>query len=106
MTKKTINLNDSREIFDKLIYKNANIIMVVCGHTFLTDYIGVISRSNIKGDEVYIVTVNYQHYDNGGDGYVGVQEFMGNGQYNIKSYNTIERRYEPVDISFGRTKNN
>lgn len=94
-------LNDSMEIFEKLIYNHPNIKMVICGHTFLPDYIEVTGKQNVAGKNVPVLTVNYQHYDYGGMGYVGILEFMGNDTYNVKSYSTYEGKYGPIDITFG-----
>lgn len=93
-------INDSMEIFNKLIYNNPNIIMVICGHTFIPDYIEVCSKKNSIGKDVYVVTVNYQHYTEGGSGYVGIMEF-GENFYNIRSFSTATSQYGPINITFG-----
>ena len=93
-------INDSMEIFNKLIYNNPNIIMVICGHTFIPDYIEVCSKKNSIGKDVYVVTVNYQHYIEGGSGYVGILEF-GEKFYNIRSFSTVASQYGPINITFG-----
>ena len=92
-------INDSREIFDKLIYNNTNIKMVVCGHCKTPDYINVTSETNVKGDPVYMIMVNYQHYIEGGMGYIGLLSIEGN-THRIRSYSTFNNHYGDVDISF------
>lgn len=94
-------INDSMEIFNKLIYYNPNVIMVVCGHTFLPEYIGVTSKKNNDGNEVYVVTVNYQHYVEGGSGFVGILE-LGEESYRIRSFSTVTETYGDIDITFDR----
>ena len=93
-------INDSMEIFEKLINNHPNIIMVICGHTLIPDYIEVCSKRNSVGKDVYIVTVNYQHYTNGGNGYVGILDFMDMG-FRIRSFSTVKQKYGSIDISFG-----
>ena len=93
-------INDSMEIFNKLIKDNDNIKMVICGHTFTPNYIEVTSRKNSVGQDVYIITVNYQHYTEGGSGYVGILEFQEKG-YRIRSFSTQTHKYGKIDIFFG-----
>ena len=93
--------NDSMEIFNKLIKNNPNIFMVVCGHTLLLDYIGVTSLKNCLGKDVYIVTVNYQHFTEGGNGIVGVLDLF-EDSYRIRSFSTITKSFGNIDIAFGR----
>ena len=99
-------INDSAEVFDKLINNNPNIKIVICGHTFIPDYIEVTSRSNSIGKEVYVVTVNYQHSPegnyNGGNSYVGLLEFDKDENYSIRSFSTMRKQYGDVNISFGK----
>lgn len=97
-------INDSMEIFNKLIKDNPNIKMVICGHTLTPNYIEVTSRKNSFNKEVYIITVNYQHYIEGGNGYVGILEFSEKG-YRIRSFSTVTHEYGPRDISFGNLDN-
>lgn len=96
-------INDSMEIFNKLIKNNRNVKMVICGHTFIPDYIKVATMENAFGDDVFVITVNYQHYTNGGDGYVGILEFGEDG-YRIRSFCTVNKEYGPVNIVFGQQK--
>lgn len=93
-------INDSMEIFNKLIYDNPNIMMVICGHSLFPHYIEVTSKENVIGNNVYMIAVNYQHYIEGGSGYVGILEF-GENNYRIKSFSTATKQYGPSDITFG-----
>lgn len=97
-------INDSMEIFNKLIKDNPNIKMVICGHTFTPNYIEVTSRKNSFDKDVYIITVNYQHYTEGGNGFVGILDFYEKG-YRIRSFSTVTHEYGPRDISFGNFDN-
>lgn len=93
-------INDSMEIFNKLINNNKNIVMVICGHTFIPDYIKVGSKQNAFGKDVYYVTVNYQHMEEGGRGFVGLLEFV-EESFRIRSFNTTNMSFGDIDISFG-----
>lgn len=93
-------INDSMEIFNKLIYNNPNIIMVICGHSFFPNYIEVNSKDNVLGNNVYIVGVNYQLYTDGGSGYVGILEF-GESNYRIRSFSTVTKQYGSRNFTFG-----
>ena len=93
-------INDSMEIFNKLINNNNNIVMVICGHTFIPDYIEVTSKYNAFGNEVFVITVNFQHFTNGGNGFVGILEFFEN-EYRIRSFSTIKRQFGSRSITFG-----
>lgn len=95
--------NDSREIFDKIIYCNPNVKLVVCGHCLTPSYINVNSENNIEGKPVYMIEVNYQHYTEGGLGYIGVLDIK-DDTYRIRSYSTYENKYGNSDISFGTSK--
>ncbi len=92
--------NDSKEIFDKLIYNNSNIKLVVCGHCLTPDYINVSTKENSIGKPVHMIMVNYQHYNNGGMGFIGLLDIAGDS-YRIRSFCTYENRYGTKDISFG-----
>ena len=91
--------NDSREIFDKIIYNNKNVKMVVCGHCLTPSYINVHTEKNIVGENVRMIEVNYQHYGNGGEGHVGLLDIF-NGTYRIRSYSTYYDEYAGIDIIF------
>ena len=92
-------INDGLEIFNKLIYNNPNIIMVVCGHSLVREYIDVTSKENIDGNRVCIITVNYQHYKDGGCGYVGILDFL-NDYIRISDYSTVDHMYGQRVITF------
>lgn len=65
-------INDSKEIFDKLIYPNPNIKMVICGHCLSSNYMEYLCVPNIRGEKVHCIMVDYQHYAEGGSGFVGL----------------------------------
>lgn len=93
--------NDSREIFDKIIYHNPNVKLVVCGHCLTPLHINVHSEYNVEGKQVHMIEVNYQHYTDGGLGYVGILD-IDDEAYRIRSYSTYEHKYGTIDICFGK----
>lgn len=95
--------NDSREIFEKIIYHNPNVKLVVCGHCLTPSYINVKSENNIEGEAVYMIEVNYQHYTEGGLGYIGILNIE-DDSYRIRSYSAYENKFGTRDISFGTIK--
>lgn len=93
--------NDSREIFDKIIYNNPNVKMVFCGHCLTPSYINVNYETNATGEKVYMIEVNYQHYTDGGQGCVAVLDIVNGKNYRIRSYSTYFNEYTGIDIAFG-----
>lgn len=92
--------NDSREIFDKIIFRNPNVKMVFCGHCLTPSYININSEKNIVGNPVYMVEVNYQHYYDGGEGCIAILDIK-DDLYRIRSYSTFYHKYMGIDITFG-----
>lgn len=90
-------LNDSQEIFDKIIYNNPNVKMIICGHCVSKNYIDCLEKKNVKNEKVYCIMVNYQHYRNGGDGNIGLLYYH-QGQFTLKSFNTASRKFGNIDI--------
>lgn len=92
-------LNDSKEIFDKIIYNNPNVRMVVCGHCISDNYIECLEKENINGDSVFCIMVNYQHYSNGGAGYIGIL-YYNHGIFNLRDYNVVNKSFGRVNVTF------
>lgn len=90
-------LNDSKEIFDKIIYNNPNVKMVVCGHCVSKKYIECLEKKNAQNENVYCIMVNYQHYRNGGDGNIGLLYYH-QGLFTLKSFNTVSRKFGSINI--------
>ena len=92
-------LNDSKEIFEKIIYSNTNVKMVVCGHCVSKNYIECLEKKNAKSESVYCIMVNYQHYENGGSGIIGMLDYH-QGHCILRSFNTVSNTYGKVNIEF------
>ena len=90
-------LNDSQEIFDKIIYNNPNVKMVICGHCGTKNYIDCLNIKNVKNENVCCIMVNYQHYRDGGAGNIGLLYYH-QGQFILKSFNAVSRKFGKIDI--------
>lgn len=90
-------LNDSQEIFDKIIYNNPNVKMVICGHCGTKNYIDCLNKKNVKNENVCCIMVNFQHYSEGGAGNIGLLYYY-KGQFHLKSLNTVSREFGSLDI--------
>ncbi len=93
------HLNNSKEIFDKIVYNNSNVKMIICGHCLSKNYIECLKTKNINNESVYCIMVNYQHYTDGGAGIIGLLYYK-EGLFNLKSFNTVKRSYGDVNIKF------
>lgn len=92
-------INDSKEIFDKIVYNNSNVKMIICGHSLSKKYIECLKTYNINNESVYCIMVNYQHYTDGGAGVIGLL-YYNEGLFNLRSFNTVKRTYGDVNITF------
>lgn len=92
-------LNDSREIFDKIIYNNKNVKIVICGHSLHSDFIAVNYVQNVVGKSIPCIMVNYQHDYDGGRGNIGVLAIKGN-TFSLYSYSTVEIKFTKYFTSF------
>ncbi len=82
-------LNDSKEIFDKVVSKNDNVKMILCGHCLYPEFIAVDYVKNSAGKEVPCIMVNYQHDTDGGRGNIGLLAYKGD-DFTLYSYSTTE----------------
>ena len=92
-------LNDSKEIFDKIIFNNTNVKMVICGHCLHKDFIATEYVQNAIGENVPCIMVNYQHDIEGGRGNIGILACKDKTLY-LYSYSTIEKRFLRYYTSF------
>lgn len=92
-------LNDSMEIFDKLIYYNENVKMLICGHAISKRYIEFNTMLNSNGEKVYFLMVNYQHYEEGGAGIIGLLSCHGD-VFSLRSYSTQSNKYGDILYEF------
>ena len=79
----------SKEIFDKIVSKNDNVKMILCGHCLYPDFIAVDYVKNSAGKEVPCIMVNYQHDTDGGRGNIGLLAYKGD-DFTLYSYSTTE----------------
>ena len=92
-------LNDSKEIFDKIVFNNNNVKMVICGHCLHKDYIATEYVINAFRNKIPCIMVNYQHDIEGGRGNIGILAFKDKTFY-LYSYSTTERKFVKYYTSF------
>lgn len=92
-------INDSKEIFAKIVSNNINVKMVICGHCTSKNYIEHLEVENSFGQHVHCVMVNYQHYKEGGLGYVALLDYV-DGLFVLKSYSTFNKKLDHKELRF------
>lgn len=91
--------NDSKEIFDKVIYNNTNVEMVICGHCLSSNYIEYLAVPNVSGKNVHCIMVDYQHCAEGGQGFVGLL-YSSYNEFELYSYSTFQNKRNNLIASF------
>lgn len=90
-------INDSMEVFNKIAYENPNVKLFVCGHCVPKKYIVHQELKNKAGSKVHCIMVNYQHYREGGRGFVGLLDSW-NGKWVLRSYSTYDSSFGKIQI--------
>ena len=109
------NASSGEEIFQALIKPSPQVFMVLNGHYYRSDTsnTGPTSDSgeyhqvslNEAGLPVYEMLANYQNYDNGGDGWIRLIEFIPDGGSNgqdriqIRTYSPTRGDFQPGEAS-------
>ncbi|RJR15356.1 hypothetical protein C4579_02365, partial [Candidatus Microgenomates bacterium] len=62
--------NTGFQIWEKLVRKHPNLLFTFSGHVHLDDGAGTLVSTGDYGNRVYQMMANYQHYVNGGNGYL------------------------------------
>jgi len=102
--------NTPQQLWDKLISKNKQVFLVLCGHNYDGGPNGENARTDAgaEGYKVYQLLSDYQgrtevqkfygvndSANRGGDGWMRLMEFdLGKGEIKVKTYSTELRRYE------------
>lgn len=87
--------NTPEQVFQKLVYPNNQIFMVICGHNFA---IYNLEETNARGNVVHEVLVDYQTLANGGNGFLRIMEFRPSEQKVVHStYSPFLGRYFDPD---------
>lgn len=87
-------VEQGREIYEKIISKNNNIFMVLCGH-----YGGAVVNVKREGERVfYEMLANYQFNEEGGMGYLRLLNFdTKNGLLYVNTYSPYKEDYNFYD---------
>jgi len=86
--------NDGEELWNKLVNVNTNFVMVINGHV-LNDGLGRMSSTNLHGDVVHQMLVNYQMKALGGEAFLRLVEFNPDGtNVQVKAYSPYYGTYK------------
>jgi antitoxin component YwqK of YwqJK toxin-antitoxin module len=72
------SFNNGVQVWNKLLKKHSNLKFLFCGHARSNDRI---LGQGIKGNQVFQLLSNYQHFESGGNGYLRLLTFSPNGQF-------------------------
>ncbi len=88
-----------KEIFEKIIVPNENVVMVLCGH----DPGAARNIRQVPGTDRQVVEIlaDYQHQENGGDGFLRLLTFS-QGQMTNRSYSPVTGE----TVSFSESQDN
>ena len=67
--------NDGEDMWEKLVNKHRNIFLVINGHIDCDRY-SYLTSTGIYGNKVLQILANYQHMENGGNGYLVIIKFV------------------------------
>lgn len=91
------------DVWDKVISKHKNVVMVICGHS-PADGIGLLTKKGDNGNSVKQLLIDGQGLDlqDGGAGMVAMFYFSEDGRkVNVEYYSTIKKKYkEGGSLSF------
>lgn len=89
--------NSPEAVFQKLVYPNNQIFMVICGHNFA---IYNLEETNARGNVVHEVLMDYQTLPNGGNGFLRIMEFdPAAGTIEHSTYSPYLGRYYDPNIA-------
>lgn len=84
--------NSGEQVFQKLVYNNPQIFLVMNGH-FSGEYTQV--STNIAGQEVFEMVVDYQNRPNGGDGWLRLMSFRPeDNRIDFQTYSPTRNEFE------------
>jgi hypothetical protein len=86
--------NDGRELWDRLVSRHENFLMVVSGHV-LNDGLGYRAMTGVHDNLVHQMLVNYQMQNEGGEGFMRLIEFLPDGEtVQVKAYSPSCDRFK------------
>jgi hypothetical protein len=91
--------NSGRDIYRKLLRRHPQVFMVFGGHFHYTDGQWKQVSTNEAGSNIYEMLSDYQHYANGGDGWMRLVKFVPGGgsgsldRVSVKTYSPTKKRY-------------
>ncbi|MFG0265467.1 MAG: metallophosphoesterase [Rhodopirellula sp. JB055] len=87
-------VNDARDLWEKLISRHPNVVMVLSGHV-LNDGAGLLSETTTHGNTVHQMLANYQMLHEGGDGWMRLIELLPDGKtIQVRTYSPVLKKYK------------
>ena len=87
-------VNDGEELWQKLVKKHPNMVLVINGHV-LGDGLGMLSSKGDHGNTVHQMLVNFQMHPRGGDAFLRLIEFLPDGKtVQAKTYSPDLKAYK------------
>lgn len=84
--------NDGEQLWQKLVRKHANMMLVLSGHV-ATGGLGYLASAGDHGNTVHQVMVDYESMRGGGSGYLRLMEFLPDGEtVQVQSYSPALKR--------------
>ena len=101
--------NSGDEMWDKLIRKQPNIFMVVCGHV---GGVNMQTSKNDAGEPVIELLTDYQNLKNGGDGWLRTMKFVpAENKIHVTAYSPLLKEYNndpkhthTIDLDFAKLR--
>ena len=85
--------NDGEELWQKLIRRHANVMLVVCGHV-RSGGLGYLASEGDHGNTVHQILTDYEALHGNGAGYLRLLEFPPDGKtVNVKAYSPVLDRW-------------
>ncbi len=78
--------NDGEELWQKLVSRHPNFVMVLCGHVCTSAHLVSVGE---HGNEVHQILVDYQDAPNGGDGWLRLLQFGAEGTVQVRDYSPL-----------------
>lgn len=89
------NGKDAESVWSEFLYHHCPIVMVLSGHSHISDGENMQLSTNACGNRVYQLVQNYQGRDRGGDGRLRIIRFSGNGTTaSVQTYSPVTGLYE------------
>jgi len=88
---------DGQQLWDQLVRKHANVMMVICGH-LSSGYVGYRTDEGDYGNVVHQMMCDYEKMSGGGMGFLRLLEFLPDGKtVQVRTYSPVTKGTNPRD---------